>query len=168
MAYKCWGCNDRELSVFAWLRSDVFCSDCVKKITDPVVSANYKKNSKESAERHLKRVERNNNMFGIQTPEQRAAAGRAAKQVAVSTIPHTSTSIDALKLIGGIAVVLFFFWMIFGGLLEDQSSYNAQNTVNIDCRQPGWSNSPYCNGEYDSQMQQQDANENNYYQNIAR
>lgn len=75
---------------------------------------------------------------------------------------------DTAKAVGGILVGLFFLWMMFGGLLEDQSGYRAQNTINIDCRKAGMENSPYCNGEYESQVQEQDARDNSYYQNIVR
>ena len=58
--------------------------------------------------------------------------------------------------------------MIFGGLLENQSSYDKENTVYVDCREAKWSHSSYCDGSYESQTQENNFKEDSYYQNIVR
>ncbi|MBI2035731.1 MAG: hypothetical protein HYT12_03560 [Candidatus Liptonbacteria bacterium] len=73
-----------------------------------------------------------------------------------------------VKLAFGILLGLFVLWIFFGGLLENQGNYGSKNTTKIDCRLSEWASSPYCNGEYEGQIQEQDATENNYYQNIVR
>jgi hypothetical protein len=156
MHKKCWGCNKHNISIFAWLAGNNLCGECKQNIVSPSVNANYRINSEEHGKQLASRIEKNNNMFGIKTPEQRAA---------MSNVASSSNAMDNFKLVGGILLGLFFLWMMFGGLLENHS---AQSTVNIDCRQAGMENSPYCNGEYQNQIQEQNAKENSYYQNIVR
>lgn len=69
---------------------------------------------------------------------------------------------------GGIAFLVFFAWMIFGGMFEDQSAYDAAHTISVDCRNPREVNSPYCNGTFEIEARDQEGIENNYYQNTVR
>jgi len=48
------------------------------------------------------------------------------------------------------------------------SDSNNGSKVYIDCTQPVNSSSPYCDGSYESSIQEQDATENSYYQNLGR
>lgn len=67
-----------------------------------------------------------------------------------------------------IIFVLFIAWLYFGGLLENQSNYNTKNTVQVDCKLPGWKNDPVCTGEYEDQVKAEDAATDSYYQNTVR
>jgi len=60
---------------------------------------------------------------------------------------------------------IFILWLVFGGMFEKE---NNSNSVYIDCTKEGYKNSQYCNGEYESRVQEQDYNEDNYYQTIVR
>lgn len=51
-----------------------------------------------------------------------------------------------------ISFILFFLWILFGGMLEDQSAYDNKNTTTIDCNLSGWKNDPRCTGEYADQI----------------
>lgn len=168
MSKKCWGCNKYNVSILAWLGGDNICKECKGQSSNPNFDENYKCNSKEYADWLKDRIEKNNNMFGIRTPEQNAEASRNTYQPTTNTISRQTNSLDTFKLVCGIGLILFVLWMLFGGLLEDQSSYNTQNTRSIDCSEPGWENSPYCNSEYDNKIQGQDSKESTYYQNIVR
>lgn len=142
MAQKCLGCNRLNIPLFTWLAGDNLCASCKSNPFSPEVNVNFKKNLEEGA------------------------AGR--KREVVLDEQRVATFWGNAKLVFGVLLAVFALWVVFGGLLEDQGAYNAKNTVNIDCTQPGWQNSPYCNGSYDSQVQEQDAQENNYYQNSVR
>lgn len=61
---------------------------------------------------------------------------------------------------------VFVGWMAYSWMFGGDKNYSSN--VSIDCRQSQWRNSSYCNGDYDSQVQEQDYRENSYYQNLGR
>ena len=142
MAKRCWGCNKENVSTLAWLSGDNVCVECKKNLTNPTVEANWVENSKNT---------------------------QKVSQIDENTV-HRQVSVfkENSKIVLGVFLTLFLLWMMFGGLLEDQSKYKEQNTVNIDCRQSNWSDSPYCNGDYENQLREQNYNEDTYYQNTVR
>jgi hypothetical protein len=72
---------------------------------------------------------------------------------------------DNIKTFFQVLFGIFILWMIFGGMFEKE---NNSNSVYIDCAKESYKNSQYCNGEYESKMQEQNYNDNNYYQNTVR
>lgn len=68
----------------------------------------------------------------------------------------------------GFIFFLIFGYAIQGGFSSTDSHPSSGSTVNIDCRDSGWVNSKYCNGEYESQMRDEAGTENSYYQNSVR
>jgi len=65
-----------------------------------------------------------------------------------------------LWIVGGIFVI----WLISAMI----SSRGDSSETYIDCRQPGWQNSPYCDGTLESDVRDQNGIESNFYQNIVR
>lgn len=62
-----------------------------------------------------------------------------------------------------IGIVLFLLF-----ILGSSSDSKESRVVNIDCNQPQWANSQYCDGSFENSMKEQDANENTFYQNTVR
>lgn len=48
MYKQCWGCNEINVPIFAWLAGDNVCGLCKKNLLDPKVGENWKINSKKS------------------------------------------------------------------------------------------------------------------------
>ena len=71
---------------------------------------------------------------------------------------------ENIKIILGLLFTMFVLWVLFGGLLED----NNTPTISVDCSKPSAKYDKYCNGEVQSENQEQDYYQNSYYQNIVR
>lgn len=78
---------------------------------------------------------------------------------------------DVKRNLGIIAIVgfwLFAGWIFLSGFFSS-NDYDATHTIRIDCSNPDLAvNNKYCNGTYQSDINQQEYNENSYYQNIVR
>ncbi|KND48333.1 MAG: hypothetical protein AB198_02090 [Parcubacteria bacterium C7867-003] len=71
---------------------------------------------------------------------------------------------ESAKIILWIIGIFIVISLLMGG----SSDSNNGSKVYIDCTQPVNSSSPYCDGSYESSIQEQDATENSYYQNLGR
>jgi len=74
---------------------------------------------------------------------------------------------EKVKIVLSVAFWLFVVWILTGGLSQNNDS-NSTNKVYIDCTKPGYENSSYCNGDYESRMRDEAGMENAYYQNMRR
>ena len=76
-----------------------------------------------------------------------------------------NTIVTILQVLAG----LFILWMMFGGYIEKWLGVDrTPSSIYIDCRLPENQYSQYCNGEFESQVNEQEGIENNYYQNNVR
>lgn len=91
---------------------------------------------------------------------------RANNHPKLKAVHNSGNTRSALSTVGIVLFWAFVAWFLFGGLLEGNKS--TPNTTNVDCRDSGWANSPYCDGTYEDQARDQSGIENNYYQNIVR
>lgn len=81
---------------------------------------------------------------------------------------------ESWKTVGVFAVLAFIGYSIYASTFTQSTRPTSslrtigKETTTIDCSDPGMANSTYCNGEYESQMQEQEYAENSYYQNTTR
>lgn len=114
-----------------------------------------------------------NNLVGIKKQELKKDASTVLPQEGHPCVQAKDSSLrgvskETLQVIVLISFWLFIAYIFLGGILFP-SDYDATHTIRIDCSDPGYAkNNQFCNGTYQSGVNEQDYNESSYYQNIVR
>ena len=166
MSFKCQQCNKNNISFFPGLAGQNICNECQNQLR-------YRRNNGLCIECGTSqniffsgRCEKCNKLWlkkelvwqkGIVTKKQKKGVDEKKSYQETSEVLKDDK--EAISTILKIAFFLFIIWMLFGGYLENQ---NYGNKIYIDCRLQENENNMYCNGEYESRIQEEDYRESNF------